>query len=465
MNLLVDRRTVGVIGIQQSGKSTFITSLIHHLRCHDPAVFPLGDGRRRIQFLRNLPESGGIPAFPYTRYRYDLHEGRWPRKTTSLSEYRCRLRLSASIQSKMKRNALRVTELTLIDIPGERLADLGIAAAGYPEWSDALLKLLDDHPSYRDTSTAFRDLLDSAQPFDSVRLIEEFKRMLARLAFRGLPCITPSTLLITPQGKYVPREICEKQDANALAELHFAGISGEAEFAPLSARARSTNPALLKKFEQNYRLYRRTIVDPLAQRLYSCDQLLVLVDIPTLLAGGQDVFNGCLHVIEESLRYLAPGRFLWTAGLDLALSVMTGGRKRLRGRFGRSSLRQIAFVAAQADRVHCKDHDKLGELARQMIEPHLDELADRRVDAQFFVCSAVNSTESKDYSFIEAVPLGQQAPVQIEVSPVPDLWPRRGWTPGQFRFPTIAPEPSPLLLHPPNQFGLERVASFMLGIT
>ena len=63
------------------------------------------------------------------------------------------------------------------------------------------------------------------------------------------------------------------------------------------------------------------------------------------------------------------------------------------------------------------------------------------------------------------VPCGQQAPVQIEVSQVPDLWPRRGWTPGQFRFPTIAPKPPPLLLHPPTQFGLERIASFMFGIT
>ena len=94
MALFVDRRCVGVVGIQASGKSTFLTSLIHQLRSHNPAAFSLGDGGWRIKHLANSPASKGLPPFPYDRFRVQLHRRHWPDKTRCLMEYRCRLSLT-----------------------------------------------------------------------------------------------------------------------------------------------------------------------------------------------------------------------------------------------------------------------------------------------------------------------------------------------------------------------------------
>ena len=266
-------------------------------------------------------------------------------------------------------------------------------------------------------------------------------------------------MLVTVDGRYVEREIRADRDADALAAAHLAGVAADAELRR-SRKRRTANPLIVKQFARNYRRYQKQIVNPMARRVRACDYLLVLIDIATLLAGGGDVYDGCEHVLEESFRYLAPGGALPVAkrGLNRLARLFSGGR------LGFHSLHRIGVVVTQADRVHRDDREKLKDLAEQMIEPLLSNaLLGRQMPIEYFVCTAVNSSVSRDYPYLEVRTRGEPRATRVEVGNVPDSWPD-DWPPACFHFPPFPPVPPARLGRPPTQFGLDGVASFILGI-
>lgn len=470
MPLFLDRRQVGVLGMQQSGKTTFLTSLIQHLRDHDPSEFPLGSWRvKHVQPLENSP---GIPQFQYLLYRDQIHHKRWPAKTTALSEYRCRLDFSGGSFWNWPENRLSETELSLVDIPGERLADLSMAGVDYATWSDLLLRIFTERFHADEESRAFRERLDGGLPLTAEDTVLDFKRVLARLVFRSMPVITPSTLIVDHNGQYVPREICRNEDAEALARLRSVGVGPDTQFAPLSQRAREANPSLTETFTSNYQRYRDELVTPLANKLYSCDQLVVLLDIACLLAGGPPAYEGCRHMLHAALRFLAPGRDSVTATTDTLLRFLSGGHGHLKDALTISSIKRIAFVASQADRVHQDDFDKLCGLVRQMVESVVEDvLRGKSLGTEYFACAAVNSSASLQYPKIEGDTRDSSntqsvSRVAVEASKVPDRWPRnQDWKAGDYFFPHFQPQ-APINSHlPPPQIGLNKVAAYLFGLT
>ncbi len=111
--MLKTPRKVGVIGLTYSGKTTFITSLLDHWSKHHPQRFSLGQNQDRLWLdWRGKPSLNGKHV--YERHRNALGEGEWLPKTLECQRYEIVLR-SNSWWSSMP--------LTLVDIPGERLAD------------------------------------------------------------------------------------------------------------------------------------------------------------------------------------------------------------------------------------------------------------------------------------------------------------------------------------------------------
>jgi predicted YcjX-like family ATPase len=467
MSLIVDRRQVGVLGIQQSGKSAFLTSLIDHLRNHDPKEFSLGASVRKwqIRSFTPLPNPDGTPCFNYPKYRSELHHGQWPAKTSAVSEYQCRFDCSGGGVGNWLENGVAHNELSLIDIPGERVADLGMAGVDFARWSDDLLARLESNIEYGRDCVEYFDLLNADQPFDPAVAVTAFKRAMARFIFNRLPIVTPSTMLLTEKGKYIPAEIIKSRDPDALAAVHLAGVAPDAEFAPISAEVRTAQPEACRVFSFHYGRYQKEIVQPLAGKLYACDQLVVLLDVATLLAGGVQAYNGCRHILEEALRYFSPGRSIYASLADRWLRGTTLGRARLNGAFGFPSIRRIAIVATQADRVHRDDRDSLRHLARELIEPILTEACQgRTVQAKYFWCAAVRSSDSMEYPRISARRKGRTESESIPVSKVPDFWPK-DWKSGDFYFPTFEPRPPARAGLPIEQEGLNDIASFILGTT
>src|SRR5690606_14002067 len=88
-----NRRAVGLVGLFYSGKTVLLTSLIAHLRNHDPDRLPLavGGGGPEVTLLGERP-----PLLCDERFDVDDHYNRlvvsdWPAKTDRLNEYRAEL--------------------------------------------------------------------------------------------------------------------------------------------------------------------------------------------------------------------------------------------------------------------------------------------------------------------------------------------------------------------------------------
>ena len=365
-------RRVGVVGLLQAGKTVLLTSLVDHLNNHDPGRLPIGRNGTELSLVQERPIPRRAQRFDFERYRADLGEQRWPAQSESLTEYR----------GLYVRDDFRLTQidLSLLDMPGERLADMVVAThRRFADWSDAVLRMLRVCPEFRQPASGFLSLIDNAQhqpqSFDVEVLLHEYRLALARLIEACMPIVTPSAFLIDPDGNRVPDHILDS-DAETRVQLlageRFSGLSADQQFAPLPANLRKEHPQLARHFSKHYRRYRRFVL-PFAKRLRSCDTLLILIDVAMLLEGGPGMLNANSKLIEQVLLYADPG---FTRLQQIGHRVT---QVPTLGWLGVPGIRRIAVVATKADRVHPDDRTRLDSLIRQMVQPLVKG---RRVTAQ-----------------------------------------------------------------------------------
>ena len=443
----IDKR-VGVVGLYSSGKTVFLTSLINHLSEHDPSLCALKGGCR-VEGFREQPMNGGFSHFDYDKYRQFLVEQhRWPNKTTDVSEYHCRFKLTQA-------NKFDMVDLAFLDVPGERLADLGMAVQSYDKWSDSVLHRLEVRPEYRVHAAKYLQLLDEA-PLSTERLTDEYRSLLARLILDYKPLVTPSTFLVSPDGHYPhPAD----RTLEALAAKRHSGLDGEREFAPMSHACRVKHREMAKVFEKSYEEYKVKIVKPIVEWLSNANVLLVFIDVTTLLAGGLGMYEGNREILKDLVEATNPG-VSWYGNL---------GRWFLRNlTFGYADYRaveRVAFVASKGDKVLKDDRQRMYGLIRNMTRRHVDGIDGLR--PQWFVCSAVDSTEDVGDGRLEGylanggeVSNGATSAV-FTPSRVPDNWPD-GWEPGAFIFPEVWPVMPARRDAPPKHYQMHRILEFIL---
>ena len=128
---------LGVTGLSRSGKTVFITALVHGLirGGRFPVFEPMATGRIARARLAPQPDDA-VPRFDYEGHvRALVEERRWPELTDRISE----LRLVIDYQSR--RGAARTLTIDLIDYPGEWLLDLPLLGKSYAQWSAESLAL------------------------------------------------------------------------------------------------------------------------------------------------------------------------------------------------------------------------------------------------------------------------------------------------------------------------------------
>jgi uncharacterized protein len=441
------RVRLGIVGLSQSGKTAFTTALVNHLRRHDPRRLALGNGGVTLDWIATLPLHDGVPVFPYEQCRDMLGlQRRWPRKTVATSEYRCLLERSDWPAMSL--------DLDLLDFPGERMADMSMAGRAYGMWSDAVLDLLRTVPEYHAHGEEYLGLVEGGATSD--RLLEAYRRVLARFAGAYLPVITPSTFLVDPAGDYVDMERYQREGAAYLERERRVGIDPARQFAPLPGSFRTIDAEVFRGFEAAYNDYQRRIVSPLADWLSSCTELAILVDVSQLLSGGTGYINGTKRTLAFLLSHLQLGQAPWAALAGNLASFLTLERVRLRG------VRKIAFIATKADRVHRDDHARLEHLLRDLIPDAVKDAAFHSgLRHETFVAAAVNSTTSLDYPLMQARIAGQEGEVSFEVPRIPDEWPE-SLPPFQYRFPRVLPSAPEHRDTPPRHIGMERVLNFLL---
>jgi predicted YcjX-like family ATPase len=448
---------VAVLGGYQSGKTVFTTALLNHIKHHDPRRLKLGKtskaGPPKITFDMDLPPYGKaktLGTFPYKEYR-SLASKRWPRKTKATAAYRCRF-----FRSDWGPTA---GELFVVDVPGERYADIPMVKRSFSQWSQWLL---DDVFKAKDNDVQtqeYRTLLESGQPIDAETILTAYKTSLVRLYQTFRPFVTPSTFLLEENGVFHGVSVFRGDIAGTLC-----GLSEDSQFAPLPSGFKKSAPELYRRFEKSYESYRTRLVKPLRAVLKTVNKVVVLVDVTSLLAGNTAMKNGHRMLIDEILEVLSPGFSMLGRPVDKLKVALTLGRLDDNG------IDKLAVVATKADKVLKPDLDnrRLLSLLRTMLESICERHRHRAsgLAVEYFNVAATKSAHNvkDDPSRKRGVLEGDVSESVYETSRLPDCWPA-SWETGTFCFPDVEPSFPDDEQQAPDHIDLDRVIEFLLDFS
>ncbi|WP_020472247.1 YcjX family protein [Zavarzinella formosa] len=459
----VERR-IGIIGPRWCGKTVLLTSLINHLKFHDPLRFKLGAANKygevshykEITDTPDVRKPGSLSWFDYEGYRNQfVQNGKWPAATKDISQYVCEFE-----RSDWTFNRLR---LHLFDLPGERVNDIPMitgekdAKTAYAAWSDRTCRRLEKDLT---TGEYFQPFFELARRADAsvADVVHRYKVALAksRLAYR--PYITPSTFLLDRDGQRI-----KGTDSEILAKTRYCGLSPEEEFVPLPADSRTTHPEWVEAFVGRFAKYQEEVILPVVSSLKTCHALVIMVDVLAILGHGPGMYNDYRQLVGDLLAALDPK----DTTLDLVLRNVY--ETLLPVNWRRSWISRIAFVAPKTDRIPFEDRARVRSLMEQLVRHEAKNC--RGITMGYFPVAAVLGARENQQGRREMLgstlydadgtPLTPGAERKFSVPPVPDVWPEQGWKPGDFIFPDVYPRVSPLSNCPTEQVGLDELFNFL----
>ncbi len=133
---------LGVTGLARSGKTVFITALVHNLIAGGRLPFfnAAAQGRVLRAYLEPQPDDV-VPRFEYEKHLADLtaEPPSWPDSTRRISQLRLTLEYASARFWKRQLGRERL-HIDIVDYPGEWLLDLPLLRLDYAEWSRTALK-------------------------------------------------------------------------------------------------------------------------------------------------------------------------------------------------------------------------------------------------------------------------------------------------------------------------------------
>ena len=128
---------LGVTGLARSGKTVFITALVHNLivGARLPFFDAAAQGRIAHVYLEPQPDDV-VPRFEYEKHLADLTADppRWPESTRRISQLRLTVEYASTRfwKRQLGRESLHID---IVDYPGEWLLDLPLLRLDYRDWS------------------------------------------------------------------------------------------------------------------------------------------------------------------------------------------------------------------------------------------------------------------------------------------------------------------------------------------
>jgi uncharacterized protein len=443
---------LAVTGLSRSGKTVFITSLIHNLlsSLHNPNRMPLLNvvGERRL--IAATLEGGKahrLPRFPYLANMEKMTVPDWPDRTADISEIGIEVRFAPAgtigrFLSEITGSPATVT-IRIVDYPGEWLLDLPLLDQSYAEWSRATLLLM-RKGARAGIAGDFLTFIAQHRP-DEVASEEVAKAahdlycayLRAARDRHGLSFLQPGRFLCqgtlgdVPYLWFAPLDVADGSDVPA---PHTLGALMAERFDVYKREA------VTRFYEDHFRYYARQIV---------------LVDVLRALLAGRDAFDDtrlALDAILDSFRY----------GHGGMLSKLLLG----------SHVDKVLFAATKADHVPDIQRDHLAALLRNMAAfPALEvksSNAQLDVTALASVISTAEDTQEIDGQRVQVVvgrPVGGTKQAKFFVGnvpirpPRPDAWGTPFLNVPVFEPPAIDPSPVEGIAH----INLDLALEFLLG--
>jgi predicted YcjX-like family ATPase len=427
--LLRDRTVrLAVTGLSGSGKTAFITSLVHNLlsAVGQPARLPFfrATAERRMLAIRlDAPEADTIAPFPVRDAIAALAADppRWPASTTDLRRADLTLRFTPGGFLGRAAGGIAELHLEIIDYPGEWLLDLPLLGQSYREWSRVTLERA-RHGARAPLAQDWLDFLarhpaDGAGDPDAAGQAHDLYR-----AFLAA-CRTREQLSLLQPGRFLnPGQIADP------SLLWFCPM-------PLAIGAQAREGSMAGLMEARFDIYKQVVVQPFFTQLArGVDRQIVLVDVLRALNAGQAAFADQRLAFET---ILAAFRF--------------GRRSLLRLLFG-ARIDRVLFAATKADHVPALQRDHLEALMANLVAvPTLRaEAAHARVAAT--ALASIRCTEDgtdvidgRKVDVVIGLPEGSERRVRffpgiVPVTPPPEgFWGERFTEFPVFQPPRIAP--------------------------
>jgi uncharacterized protein len=455
LTALVRDRTLrlAVTGLSSSGKTAFITSLVHNLvsAAGRPARLPFlraAAERRIVEARLAAPEDKEIAPFPLeeTVAALAADPPHWPSSTTDLRQARLSLRFAPGgflgRGSPIGRAAGSTAALTLeiLDYPGEWLLDLPLLRQSYGDWSRATFELarrgpraplagnwlefLARHPADR-----------AGDPQIALRAHELYREFLAA-------CRAREQLSLLQPGRFLnPGRLADP------SVLWFCPM-------PLAVGAEARPGTLGALMETRFTAYKRAIVQPFFSLLArGVDRQIVLVDVLRALNAGEEAFADQRSALET---ILAAFRF---------------GRRTLLSRLFGARIDRVLFAATKADHVPALQRDHLEALTASLVEAPTLRAKGARARVAATALASVRCTEDgtdvidgRKVDVVIGLPEGGERRIRFFPGIVPVTPPPSGFWGERFtEFPVFQP---PRILRAPGDgiphINLDKALEFLL---
>jgi uncharacterized protein len=347
---------LGVTGLSRSGKTVFITALVHGLigGGRFPVFEPLATGRIARARLAPQPDDA-VPRFDYEAHvRALTAERRWPESTDRISE----LRLIIEYQSQ--RGTARTLTVDIVDYPGEWLLDLPLMTKTYARWSAESLALSHLGPR-EEVAAAWHDYLATLAPLGPED--EQAALKAAALFTQYLKECRDEryAMSLLPPGRF-------------LMPGDLAG-SPALTFSPLSVEGEIPAGSLAAMMQRRFEAYKDVVVRPFFRDHFAqLDRQIVLVDALAAFNAGPDAvrdLEGALAAVLECFRL---GRRTWASALF------------------RPRVDRILFAATKADHLHHASHERLEAILGRMIERAAKRASAAGAPADVVALAAVRAT-------------------------------------------------------------------------
>ncbi len=347
---LRDKRfCLGITGLSQSGKSTFITSLINQLMQHDRASLPGFSpvlGERLINVKMHPLEDKSLAAFPYAE-SYQRMTGstpQWPHSTENISGCLLELRLS-----KLGRRLNPFVRehyslwLEIRDYPGEWLLDLPLRELSFSQWCRQCSVQYAQSPR----KEILAALPDEIKQLDPLAVVDD--ETLQRLHHHFIEFLkhckdsANSLSLIQPGRFLIPGDIPD------IAVLLFIPLLHINRYSDTQLQDAASN-SYFKVCEARYQRYIKELIEPFYQTFFRrIDRQLVLVDLVNALHAGPAALADmqlALNQITESFSYKKQSRLL---------------------QLFNPKIDKVVFVATKIDQVLSEDHESVRQLLGHVI--------------------------------------------------------------------------------------------------
>lgn len=451
INRTLDKQVkLAVTGLSRSGKTVFITSLVHQL-LHgiEGSRLPFFQmaSNKRLRGTKVLPHPDRhIPSFRYDRTIEQLcgEPPTWPHPTSGISEIRLAVRYLSNNPLLKHVSPINTLYVDIVDYPGEWLLDLPLLELTYEQWSEQIAHICEIEPrlSLSEEWRTFIESIDLASEANA-DILRQAATLYTDFLYR---CKEPQYgLSLLQPGRF----IMPGEDLKGAPLLEFCPLFN------ISQDIYYSENSLYAEMKRRYESYKEHIVKKFYKEHFeSFDRQIVLADVLKTFNTGYTSFvdmRDAINMVLKSFQYGKSGLFNKLFGLKID---------------------KMLFAATKADHVTPNQLPHLECFLQNMLATSHNNATFEGVHTETLALAAVKCTQAayttyqgQKISCIKGVPIDADKPVALFPGEVPQNIPMpEEWVDGRFYLMEFKP-PRLANVHGSGlpHIRLDRALEFLLG--